>query len=194
MKHPLEIKLNVGASDIMDAIAAGFRAEADVKGKLAELGLKKVLDSLLSQNIVTGFEWHDADGVPDFTVQYRSATVRIECKNVRSGHKLSGDGWATVELQKTRGGKKDGKPTRGYALDHFDILAACLFNSSGKWEYRFIPTANLQPRDEDPTTLKVMQKVLVSGKGRWSDRLPDVLETILRLRAATSGRLRKNPG
>jgi len=37
MTHQLEKDFNAPAKDILDAISYGFRAQVDVKGKLAEL-------------------------------------------------------------------------------------------------------------------------------------------------------------
>ncbi len=45
-KHPLEEKWNTTAADILTAIEHGFRAQADVKGKLAELYLFRRLEKL----------------------------------------------------------------------------------------------------------------------------------------------------
>src|SRR3954454_22877383 len=46
VRHPLEVKFNAGAWDILCAIEKGFRAQVDVKGKLAEWFLYKVLEEL----------------------------------------------------------------------------------------------------------------------------------------------------
>jgi hypothetical protein len=43
VRHPLEVKFNASAWDILCAIERGFRAQVDVKGKLAEWFLFKVL-------------------------------------------------------------------------------------------------------------------------------------------------------
>ena len=41
----------------------------------------------------------------------------------------------------------------------FEILAACLFNQNGRWEFLFIPTDKLQRRPEYPDYLTIMQPV-----------------------------------
>ena len=44
--HPVERMLNASARDILDALENGFRARADLKGKLAELFMSRHLDEL----------------------------------------------------------------------------------------------------------------------------------------------------
>ena len=51
MNHPLEVALNAPANDILDAISKGFRAQADVKGKLAEYFLEKELSRLKDKGV-----------------------------------------------------------------------------------------------------------------------------------------------
>ena len=63
-----------------------------------------------------------------------------------------------VELQKTRN-SKDGTPTRGYRIDEFDILAACLFNQTHEWEYLYVATHRLALRPNMADFLVIMQRV-----------------------------------
>src|SRR5262245_45597926 len=43
-RHALCTKLNASVADILEAIGMGFRAQIDVKGKLAELYMSRQLD------------------------------------------------------------------------------------------------------------------------------------------------------
>ncbi len=116
MTHPLEAKLNASAADIMEAISKGFRAQADVKGKLAELYFSRALDGLKARGVIGGYTWNDKDGEPDFVIEIDGTSIVAEVKNIRSGSekRLVGDGWGTVEIQKTRNGTDAaGKKTRG---------------------------------------------------------------------------------
>lgn len=172
MPHELETKLNARATDIMDAILKGFRAEADVKGKLAEFYLARVLDGLKAQGNIDRYEWHDKDGKPDFEVHVGGKILVVECKNVRAGAKHGDAVAAKVELQKTRNGEDaQGQKTRGYTKDHFDLLAACTFNQTGHWNFRFISSLNLQTRPNDPGILTVMQPVPYLDEGGWTGDL-----------------------
>ena len=121
--HPVERMLNASARDILDALENGFRARADLKGKLAELFMSRHLDELQRSGWLDRYEWFDADGVPDFTLFLTdSRLLTLEVKNVRSGA-----GPLRVESQKTRASRGD-PMSRYYRVDHFDILAACLYN------------------------------------------------------------------
>jgi hypothetical protein len=53
VQHPLERKFNASAWDILCAIEKGFRAQVDVKGKLAEWFLYKVLEELNAAGVFT---------------------------------------------------------------------------------------------------------------------------------------------
>ncbi|MGO9268110.1 MAG: hypothetical protein ACLQBA_25000 [Candidatus Binataceae bacterium] len=152
-RHPLEEKWNVSAADILTAIEHGFRAQADVKGKLAEYYLFKRLQELEKDGRVKHVQWPDRDGQPDFLVDVRDRTLRIECKNVRSPQAAKQPTVARVEIQRTRN-SMDGTPTRAYRADEFDILAACLFNVTGRWDFLYVVTTDLRGARSFPSTLK----------------------------------------
>lgn len=52
------------------------------------------------------------------------------------------DGTPKVEVPKTRASKGD-PASRFDAVDSFDVVAACLFSATGKWEFRYGRTATL---------------------------------------------------
>jgi hypothetical protein len=58
--HPLEKKFNAPIADILEAIEHGFRAQVDVRGKLAELYLHRRLERLRAEGHIVSLEWHDA--------------------------------------------------------------------------------------------------------------------------------------
>lgn len=179
-RHPVEIELGASARDILDAIAAGFRAKIDVKGKLAELYLARQFESLRLSGAIGGFRWNDRDGLPDFSVSLEGADVVMECKNVRSpsAKEVAKPGTIRkprVELQKTRN-SKDGAPTRGYSVGEFDALAVALYNQTGRWEYVHCLTSDLARRPKDPGRLEVMQPVPLQPSGIWKGSLLDVLK------------------
>ena len=100
---PVERMLNASAGDILDALENGFRARADLKGKLAELFMSRHLDELQRSGWLDRYEWFDQDGVPDFTLYLTDSRVlTLEVKNVRSG-----PGAPRVESQKTRASRGD---------------------------------------------------------------------------------------
>lgn len=179
--HPLEQLLNADANDIMSAIQGGFRTIVDVKGKLAEYFVAKELQRQVEKGVIQSFEWHDSDGRPDFSIATPSGVLRLECKNVRSGEvgRKYQPGYV-VEIQRTRN-SKDGTPSRGYLDTHFDILAACLFNQTGKWEYLFIPANALAKRPRErggEGYLEVMQRVHTDPGSPWSPTLRDAIAAV----------------
>ena len=97
--------------------------------------------------------------------------LRVECKNLRSDKSFSAERGCRVEIQKTRGGlDKEGRKTRGYMTNYFELLAACTFNQTGEWSFRFIAARRLARRDGDHKVLKVMQAVPLAGKDKfWFD-------------------------
>ena len=172
--HPLEQDLNADAVDILSAIQKGFRAIIDVKGKLAEYFLEKQIAALRDQSIVSAYTWTDKDGEPDFVVECQGQRLKIECKNIRSKELFKNPPSYKVELQKTRN-SKDGTNTRGYKRNEFDILAACLFNHTNRWEYLFICTSRLQVRPDARSFLKIMQAVPYAPTPPWHTSLEDAL-------------------
>lgn len=174
MTHPLENIINAPAKDIMDAILAGFRTQIDIKGKLAELYLYRLLLDLEKRGIISNVEWLDSDGQPDFRIRYNNVPVIIECKNLRNESYKAIPSYK-VEIQKTRN-SKDGTNTRSYRVNHFDILAVCLFNQTGKWEFVFINVKDLEKVDGHPEILKIMQRVPIEVCGPWKGDILKVLK------------------
>ena len=116
------------------------------------------------------YEWFDQDGVPDFTVWLTTGRIiTIEVKNVRSG-----DGALRVETQKTRASKGD-PMSRFYRADQFDVLAACLYNRTGRWEYLFARTAELRRSRADERYLEPLQPIPWPVTAPWHERLVDTL-------------------
>ena len=172
--HPLETDFNASAWDILSAIHRGFRAQVDVKGKLAEYFLYQRLLEEERASHLGSIEWQDKDGVPDFLIGFREQIVRAECKNVRSGQVFVKPAAYKVELQRTRN-SMDGTPTRGYKVDEFELLAACTFNQTGKWEYLFAASRFLARRPNQPDFLVIMQRVPPEPTGHWHENILDAL-------------------
>ena len=152
--HPVERMLNASARDILDALENGFRARADLKGKLAELFMSRHLDELQRDDMIDHYQWFDQDGVPDFTIWFTDGTMtQLEVKNVRSGA-----GPLRAETQKTRASRGD-PMSRYYRVDHFEIIAACLFNATGRWDYVFARSDDLLKLPDNPDYLATMQPI-----------------------------------
>lgn len=174
--HPLEIDLNASADDILTAVSRGRMTIVDVKGKLAELFLDRRVQLLVQQGLLDEARQNDRSGEPDFTIRRGSRVIRMECKNARRGDIPRKFAPATcwAEIQRTRN-SKDGTLTRAYSVDEFDVLAVCLFNQTGKWDFVFAPTAVLARRPTNLSLLAVQQPVITTIEGGWCPDLIDVL-------------------
>ncbi len=175
--HDIETAFGASAWHILNAIGKGFRAQADVKGKLAEYFLYPQLEDLKKKKRIEDVEWFDKDGKPDFVLTVGGRSLRLECKNVRSGKVKGKKEPCAIELQKTRN-SIGGGPTRGYKIDAFDMVAACLFNQTGEWKFLFSATVNLQRQPIWPDYLQIIQDVPTSPKGTWRGTVAEVLEDL----------------
>ncbi len=162
--------LNASARDILDALENGFRARADLKGKLAELFAARYLDGLQLAGVIDGYEWQDQDGEPDFIVWLKGGpAITMEAKNVRSG-----SGTLRAETQKTRASKSD-PMSRYYRVDQFDILAVCLFNRTGEWSFLFTRIDSLRGLAADTRYLATIQVVPQPVAAPWTANLAELL-------------------
>lgn len=177
--HDLEKLFNAPADDIMLAVFSGFRAQVDVKGKLAELYLSRYLAFLRDEKVIEDFEWHDKDSLPDFVVVYKDMRYIVECKNLRSGEEgiYKKERSYKVEVQKTRN-SKDGSNTRSYRVNHFHVLAVCMFNQTREWEFVFRATKYLKRAEGHDDLLAIFQPVPFRPTSPWEKDLIIVLEDI----------------
>ena len=60
-------------------------------------------------------------------------------------------------------------------MDYFDILAACTLNQTGKWEFLFIKTEDLEVVSDNPELLKIMQRVPITTTDPWKKDLIEIL-------------------
>ena len=169
-RHPLTAKMNASARDILDAIEKGFRAQIDVKGKLAELYMSRQLDALRARGAIETIAWQDVDGKPDFVVRYRRRDLTVECKNIRNETYRSPPSYK-VEIQRTRN-SMDGTPTRGYRISDFDVLGVALFNQTGRWDFLYVAAVHLERRPKMADFLAIMQRVPTQPNDLWT---PDPL-------------------
>lgn len=168
--HPVERMLNASARDILDALENGFRARADLKGKLAELFAARYLDGLQMRGVIDRYEWQDLDGEPDFIVWLRGGpAITVEAKNIRSGK-----GSLRAETQKTRASKSD-PMSRYYRADQFDVLAVCMYNQTGEWNYIFARIGDLRRLATDDRYLEVIQVIPQPLGAPWTTDMADLL-------------------
>jgi hypothetical protein len=138
--HALMQELGLGEREVMDLIQGASRLKMAVRGWVAEHHLERQLQTLPG---IKDCRRLDEEGRPDIELRFRNGRpILIECKNVL--RRQAADGRARVDFQRTRAAK--GNPcSRYYKPGDFHVLAACLHAVTERWEYRFIPTADLQP-------------------------------------------------
>jgi hypothetical protein len=162
-EHGLLAQFGLPIDQLLDLIAENPRLHTAVRGGVAERHLHGVLERTPG---VTGLRKINVDGQPDFWLHYHRRPLRIECKNVSP---KTSRGVPRVDFQKTRAAK--GNPcSRYYAVSQFEVLAACIYPVTQRWDFRFCLTKTLPPHKTCPG--KLSDRVLVDG---WAEDLPALL-------------------
>lgn len=172
--HELEQEFGLRAADILDIINRRNRCKIAVRGAIAEAHLLRHPADLQARGVIERFEDYDIDGHPDCRVWHRNRAFLLECKNVRKERLV--DGAPTIDLQRTR--NPIGKPWERYYLpDEFQIVAACLWNRTRSWEFRFAATKQL-PRHSQYSDRLSTVRVVSDASGPWTPDLSEVLERL----------------
>lgn len=166
-RHVLEDQFDLTSQQILDIIGGRHRLAVAVRGGVAEHHLER---KLLADPDVAGLERLDVDAMHDFNVTLTDGRLlRVECKN--ASPKSLADGNFKVEVQKTRASKND-PASRFYPADSFDVVAACLFSPTGKWEFRYGSTAEMLRHKNFADRLMPIQPITA----KWTDRLSEALD------------------
>ncbi|MFB2557037.1 hypothetical protein [Herbiconiux liangxiaofengii] len=153
-RHVLEEQFALTSEQILDIIGGRNRLSVAVRGGVAEFHLEH---SLQSAPDVRAVERLDVDAMHDFNVVLSNGqALRIECKN--ASPKRSASGSFKVEVQKTRSSKGD-PASRFYLANGFDVVAACLFSSTGEWEFRYGLTSRMARHKHFPDRLAPIQTI-----------------------------------
>jgi hypothetical protein len=167
VRHVLEEQFALTSDQILDIIGGRTRLAVAVRGGVAEHHLE---EQLRQSPDVKHVERLDVDAMHDFNVTLADGrNLRVECKNASPRTTARGD--FKVEVQKTRASKAD-PASRFYPADGFDIVAACLFSPTGKWDFMFGATAAMPRHGTYPDRLAPVQTVTAD----WREALVD-LET-----------------
>lgn len=162
-RHVLEEQFALTSEQILDIIGGRNRLSVAVRGGVAEYHLEQQLTGATG---IASVQRLDVDAMHDFDVILDDGRLlRVECKN--ASPKTSAGGAFKVEVQKTRASKGD-PASRFYAADGFDVVAACLFSPTGRWEFRFGRTADMARQKDFPERLAPIQTV-TDG---WTSSLP----------------------
>lgn len=161
--HGLEREFDLAAEEILEIIRERPRLGMAVRGGVAERHLDK---ALVADAEVSEVRLGQLEGPPDFFVTLRSRRrqLSVECKN--ASPKTYADGTPKVETQKTRASKGDPK-SRLYDPSQFDVVAACMYGPSRRWEFRY-KRAELLARDATyPDRIAPLQRI----DDTWADSL-----------------------
>jgi hypothetical protein len=175
--HELEKLFCLSAGEILDVVLSNNRTLMNLKGAIAQEHLRRHLKQLARQHKIDSFHPINREGEPDFKVFYRNREFAVECKNVQKTLRKSKG--ITIDFMRTR--NPIGKPwLRYYSPNEFDVLAACTFNQTGKWEFRFIPTRFLRRHPEFSNRLdnKVSLDPSQDYFRYWTDDLGKALELL----------------
>ena len=135
--HDLAKEFALPESKVLDLIAERRMLKIAVRGSVAEEHLVNAL------RLVPGVQdcrRLEDDRGPDVLVSFRGTQIRVECKN--TSRVRTKEGYEKIDLQRTRTSKTD-PCSRYYRLSEFDVVAACIHAVTGKWEFKYAPTAAL---------------------------------------------------
>ncbi|MCC6970835.1 MAG: hypothetical protein IT434_11520 [Phycisphaerales bacterium] len=179
--HPLEGEWRVPAEVILEAISRSpDLSKRGVRGLIAE--------AFFDQIVTRGIRGWKKDTPPgnhayDCLLTSESGTVRVQVKTQRrkagkpmfaaeAMRRLSANKYV-VETQKTRAGKgPDGKDTRPYRFEEFDILAVNMEPSTNDWtQFRYTLSRWLIPSAKNAETMLKFQPVSAKPDNDWTDSL-----------------------
>ncbi|GAB2969604.1 hypothetical protein [Frigoribacterium salinisoli] len=153
-RHVLEEQFALTSEQILDIIGGRNRLSVAVRGGVAEYHLEHLLETSPD---ISAVERLDVDAMHDFDVILAGGRLmRVECKN--ASPKTSAAGNFKVEVQKTRASKGD-PASRFYPVDGFDVVAACLFSPTGRWEFRYGLTSRMPRHKDFPDRLAPIQTI-----------------------------------
>jgi hypothetical protein len=153
--HALEHEFALSGDEILDIIRERPRLGMAVRGGVAERHLHTVLEH---DPEVIEIELGKVEGPPDFVVRLRSRRrhVTVECKN--ASPTTYADGTPKVETQKTRASKGDAK-SRLYDPAQFDVVAACMYGPTRRWEFRYKRSDRLESDLTYPDRIAPIQRI-----------------------------------
>ncbi len=164
-RHVLEEQFALTSEQILDIIGGRNRLSVAVRGGVAEYHLEHQLDHAPD---VASVERLDVDAMHDFNVILADGRLlRVECKNASPKTTARGD--FRVEVQKTRASKGD-PASRFYPVTGFDVVAACLFSPTGRWEFRFGRTSDMTRHKDFPDRLAPIQTITAD----WTTSLSSI--------------------
>ena len=196
--HELENHFGISVQIICEAIIRG--------GDLTQRGIRGIIaETVFSMKVVPWVSsWRDVTPKGDLpydvllTNGRREVRIQVKMQRKRDGvplmrakEKRGAKRFYVVEVQRTRSGNKDGKNTRPYKYDEFDLLAVCMQPSTGDWtKFLFAPAEILLPKpklgdlplrggDNIIETLQCVPPYPGTIDSDWTPSLNDALDRII---------------
>ena len=186
--HPMEAVLNLTSDKVLSAIQK-MKLQDGMPWRMLRGSLADLLFEVIVVPTLTG--WADVSFVGDLPYDYklRNAAgdeVTLQIKLQRSVknepsvfNKRTGKNMFSVETQRTRGGTVDGVNTRPYRFGEFDILAVCMYPSTGRWDtYMYTVEKWLVPHAKEVNALATFQPVAQRPNADWTDSLEQAIERL----------------
>lgn len=137
--HALAEEFALPEKKVLDLISERRMLKMAVRGSVAEEHLVNLLQAVPG---VRDCHRLEQDHGPDVALSFQGKKITVECKN--SSRVPTGDGFEKIDLQRTRASKAD-PCSRYYRPSEFDLVAACIHAVTGKWEFKYGLTRDLDP-------------------------------------------------
>lgn len=167
--HALAEEFALPEAKVLDLIAERRMLKMAVRGSVAE---EHLVNALKTVNGVDSCHRLEDDRGPDVQLSYRGKQIRVECKN--TSRVRTKEGYEKIDLQRTRASKAD-PCSRYYRPSEFELVAACVHAVTGKWDFKYAPTAELDAHGTCEGRLSNNVKL----DRRWSIDAADALSRIV---------------
>jgi hypothetical protein len=178
--HPFQKTLNASPLMILEALARSADITIrGVRGIIAEAAfVTRVIPTLKGWNDKTPTGEFAYDALLEDAVGEVSIQIKMQRKE-RGEVKVNRSGKFIVEVQRTRGGEKDGVKTRPYRFGDFDLLAVCLEPAKKDWmAFTYIPCGWLHPRSDEPSLIEIMQPVSLEDDEIWTSSFEEAVQRL----------------
>lgn len=163
--HALAAEFALPEAKVLDLIAERRMLKMAVRGSVAE---EHLVTALRSVEGVRDCHRLEDDRGPDVTLSFRGKNLTVECKN--SSRVLTANRQEKIDFQRTRAAKSD-PCSRYYKPTDFDVVAACIHAVTGKWEFKYALTRDLESHPSCKGRLSNNVKL----DDRWSPNAGTVL-------------------
>jgi hypothetical protein len=167
--HALANEFALPEAKVLDLIAERRMLKMAVRGSVAEEHLVNALRGVAGVENCRRLE--DERG-PDVRLSFQGNDIRVECKN--TSRVRTKEGYEKIDLQRTRVSKAD-PCSRYYKSSEFDLVAACVHAVTGKWDFKYAPTSNLDSHGTCVGRLSNNVKL----DARWTDNAAQALSRIV---------------